>query len=288
MTGVLAGLNDGSPMSGVLGSLYRPEERVVAEVNILLSIYHCGLQSTPSASNQTGVFIDPSCEQTAYEDIRRRNFDADQENDVDIVNMSFGGYDYGVSSPDEACAAAIAGTSGGASRCQLYPVFQSLQNRTLFVAAAGNDGIQAWNHFPSSMQVPLTNVIAVGAVAVGDTDGTGEGADHRAFFRRGIRRDADDAEISCDPATPPFLPLPRHASNCGPGVTLTAPGEDLLTTTGVAPAPYGAPTGPYEVLQWDLGRISSRRRTRRRSAVHSAFDGSPFASTDPTDSPRHR
>jgi hypothetical protein len=252
VTGILAAFNDGSPMSGVLGSLYRPEELVVANVNIVLSIYYCGLQGVPTADSN-GTYIDSGCEQTAYEDIRRRNFDGDPSNDVDIVNMSYGVYDFAASTAAEACPSAAAGTSGGATRCFLQPVFQSLQNRTLFVAAAGNDGVQAWNHFPSAMQSPLTNVIAVGAVAVGDSDGTGEAADNRAFFRRDIRRNPHPAETSCDRASPPLLPFPRHASNCGPGVTLAAPGEDLLTTTGIAPAPYAGPRGPYEYFNGTSG-----------------------------------
>ncbi len=258
VSSLIAALNDNSPMSGVLGSLYRTTERAVAEAGIDLTVYKCG--------DSSGKLVVEDCTYRAYEDIIFRNSDATPTNDIDILNLSFGKYDFAAATAATTCSVSPVGSSGGATRCAQYPFFLALRDRTLVLAAAGNEGVQAFNHFPSALESRLPNIISVGAVAVANVDETGELADARAFFDRAIRRGAHPSERSCDPDAPPLgrpgenrlqLRPWRHARGSGRGP------PDRQWHRACA---GGSGPGTVPLLQWHVRRDPDRRRHCRHAA----------------------
>ncbi len=211
VTGLVAASNDGSIFSGVLGSLLRSDERVFTLSTIEVLVYACGIPDG----------LESNCIEEALEDIRTRG-------DIDVVNMSFMRRDFGTRRAPPNCPRAGMDYPGAVTRCDFFKQFQPLLGRTLFVAGAGNDGIEAEYVFPASVESDLDNVVSVGAVAVSDEDGTGEKADRRARFGLLIRSPFHPAEVNCFGPASVLVPMP--ASNCGPGVTLAAPGEDFYVT----------------------------------------------------------
>jgi len=119
---------------------------------------------------------------------------------VDVVNMSFGRL---TMDPAEQIG------------CKLfYLQYLRLFPETLFTIAAGNEDADADFECPANLSNDIDNVMAIGAVAVANLDETGETADARAKFH--------------------YTPPERiRASNFGDGVTLAAPGEDIVVATRV-------------------------------------------------------
>jgi PKD repeat protein len=207
--GIIAALNDGSSVSGVLGSLYRISERSFAEARIQLVVYGCGIGPKELSSQ---------CIDRAFEHIIT-------DGDFDVVNTSFTTYDYASAPAASGCPGQGTAYTGAQKRCDYYWLLQPLLGRTLLVSSAGNDGVQSNHSFPAALERDLANVISVGAVAVTNLDGTGEGRDERAVFGA-IRTTTHAAEVDCRPV----IGLVIESSNCGPGVTLAAPGEEFNTT----------------------------------------------------------
>ena len=189
---VIAAVNDGNTiLSGVLNSLVDPHEAP-------FPIYVYGLGGTDETVGSQAAIA------AALDHIRSRS-----DLHIDVVNMSFGYYSSRCSS----------GTRGS-------PGIRALRGFALVVASAGNDGVKAECHFPSAYSIAEPHVISVGAVAVADVDETLETADSRAAFgnaRPPSRASQDFAR--CSPA------VTIRSSNCGNGVTLAAPGEDVLALT---------------------------------------------------------
>jgi PKD repeat protein len=212
VSGIIAAANDGTSSSGVFSSLLLQDEIVFLPGAVELIVYACG---KPGG-------LDGQCVDDALYDVIDRG-------NIDVVNMSFRSVDYESVVMEQACPFPGTTVSGGESVCRFYPYFRYALTRTLFVAAAGNDGIQAGNTFPAMLSTYLDNVITIGAVAVVNFDNSGEGADVRAQFFNSSRPLAEIhlAEVNCLGAGAETKP----ASNCGPGVSVAAPGEDYWTTS---------------------------------------------------------
>ena len=174
---VIGAANDGrGRMSGMLNSLVRTPPGS-AEAVFPLSVY--GVQMPVGKGMDFFGFV------ASLADIVRAG-------DVDVLNMS-------LASPLEPTRERFyRGILGGPLR------------NTLTVVAAGNDGVDARTRLPCALSNTLPNVLCVGATAVQDVDGTGEGWDRRANFS-GL-----------------------GASNFGSVVNLAAPGEDVLMLSSTA------------------------------------------------------
>jgi PKD repeat protein len=194
---VIGARNDGNTiLSGVLNSLVDTNEDPFH-----LTVYGVGADSNghmPAASIAA-----------ALDHIKART-------DVvfDVVNLSLGGYTLGSSfgfpvAPGPGCPDVAHGRA-----------IHALRGRSLIVAAAGNDGVEARCSFPAAMERTEPHVVSVGAVAVANLDNTGEGPDARALF---VSTPGPDSRFfqRCDS-------YQKGGSNCSPGVTLAAPGEDVL------------------------------------------------------------
>jgi subtilisin family serine protease len=189
---VIAAVNDGNTrLSGVMNSFFEP-----SELPFPVHVYRAeGLLGEISFFDQLA----------AMDHIRARS------PAIDVINLSLGGYspncrpiDLPVGSEVDAIAA--------------------FRGRTLIVAAAGNDGVEARCHFPAAFSLTEPHVISVGATAVDSGDGTpGESPDDRATFTH-TDPPAETSRTSrrCSSS------VPEAGSNCNPGVTLAAPGEDIL------------------------------------------------------------
>ena len=188
VTSIIAAVNDGIGMSGVLNSVFQEGEEPYR-----VQVYQNSAE--PDSVDDQIVF-------SALSEIA-------QAGDVDAVNMSFG-YDY--KSPTQAFL-----DDAAAYRDAVAP----LGGRTLVAMSAGNKGVLASLHTPSVVTLDLPHVLSVGAVAVANFDGTGELLDERARFGGKV-----GDGIPC-----PDDPVPQSGSNCGVGVSLAAPGEDVLLAT---------------------------------------------------------
>lgn len=138
--------------------------------------------------------------------------------DIDVLNLSFG-KDWPGPSPEFE-----------ADKARYADLFALFGGRTLIVAAAGNAGVQAEFSTPSNLEMTLPYVMSIAAVAVRNLDGSGEGADARAIFAGGLGK---STSAYC------LAGIEAAGSNCGPGVTMAAPGEDVLT--------YGQKAPPWEL-----------------------------------------
>ena len=194
VTSVIASLNNGvGRVSGGFGSLFQPDE-----ANFHVDVF--------GAVDDTG-----SLWSTA---IMNALTEIASGGDTDVVNMSLVAEWPG---PGPNYAAALG---------NYRDAFSLMGGKTLIVAAAGNDGIQARFSLPSALEMELPNVMGIGATAVANIDGSGEGADERAVFL---------GSALGDTAPPCSIGLASGGSNCGPGVTMAAPGEDVLVAINSAP-----------------------------------------------------
>ncbi len=187
VTSIIAAVNDGAGMNGVLNGLFQPGEQPLT-----VRVYQHVLGGT----------IDETVISAAVAHIAAAG-------DFDAVNMSFGA-DYG--SPS---------ASFLADRSNQITLLGALGGRTVVATSAGNKGVLASLHTPSVVSLDLPHVMSVGATGVANADGTGEGKDQRARFGGQVT-----VGIPCPDDMPPVT-----GSNCGVGVTVAAPGEDMLVAT---------------------------------------------------------
>jgi hypothetical protein len=198
VTSIIAATNDGSSINGALNGFLNPDEAPFA-----VSVY----------LNQSGGSIDESLAIAALDDIRAAG-------DVDVVNMSFGLNCGG----DVDCLANDLNDYRG--------VIRNMTHRTLVVMSAGNDAVTADSNSPSILasEPALPNTISAGATAVVNVDRTGERADRRAVFAT-ARKDKP-GNTRCKPS------LRLKGSNCSPGVTMAAPGEDYVVVDAFGSSHY--------------------------------------------------
>ncbi len=91
---------------------------------------------------------------------------------------------------------------------------------TLWLASAGNDGVDAGNRIPCNLST-LSNVMCIGAVATAtDIDRTGDSVDERSNFSLTLRPRPGQH-------TPCFRQNPLQGSNCGRVLSMAAPGEAI-------------------------------------------------------------
>ncbi len=205
VTSVIAAINQGSHSSGILSGVFRDGERFFQTI-----VYRVGDDSiNPGATGDPILGFPITVVWRALEDVRTRNRSGRA---LDALNLSFGS------------TYASFGEPYLSIRQEYQQRLQLVADRTLVSAAAGNLGIDARLNLPSAVSQFVPGVIAVGAVAVEDRDQTGEKIDYRAIFGspRSDRLPAGfPTSMLCDA-------LPNAGSNCGPAVTLAAPGEDVL------------------------------------------------------------
>ncbi|HEY2431353.1 MAG TPA: S8 family serine peptidase, partial [Vicinamibacterales bacterium] len=204
VTSIIAAVNSGVPgAGGALNSLFAPGEppyRVLA--------YR-------AASGADG--IDQDAELAALLDAGRRQ--------VDVINMSY-----------SAAHATLADADADAASSKQY--LQGMP-KTLAVIAAGNHGIDARFAAPANLSLQLDNVVTVGATAVLNDPGS------RSIFGGAKTIDGAFAGTTCDPSTTLTVGTTETtgfvgASNCGPAVTIAAPGSDVFVVT---PDGYGTVGG---------------------------------------------
>ncbi|MGE5243270.1 MAG: S8 family serine peptidase [Betaproteobacteria bacterium] len=196
VTGIIAATNDGVGASGALNDLFRPGE---APFQVL--VY--------------GV-ADPLSGRLSSAQIFAALAALAARGDVDAVNMSFE-TKYTGQTPEF--------TDDSQAFLDAFALFGG---RTALVAAAGNDGVDAQFVVPAALSKRTAAVITVGAVAVANLDGSGEGADARAIFND-TGGDVENGDVPCRAGTATL------ESNCGSVVTLAAAGEDIFTTSTFAP-----------------------------------------------------
>ena len=181
--------------------------------------------------------IDDGLVQSALSDIHRRG-------DIDVVNLSFGAQ----------WGADAAGLSGDLGHYKAK--FQALTDRTLVVISAGNNGADSGQHSPSAIVLDpdVKNVMSIAAVAVANSDRSGERRDARARFARG-RRKAPRGTRNCIAGV-------RYAqSNCGSAITLAAPGEDLLAPHQNGYEVFSGTSAAAPVLAGVAGLLQAARTT---------------------------
>ena len=136
---------------------------------------------------------------------------------------------------------------------QIEDLVRALRGRTLVVAAAGNDGVRRTDN-PASLASTEPNVMAVGAVAVANLDGSGETADQRARFQ-GSAGAGGALHGRCDP------------TDAGPVA------QEGRTAVRRSPLRHRAKT----CLPWSRGRpetsstLAALRALRRSSVVSRPF-----------------
>jgi len=219
VTSVIAARNDGNTiLSGVLNSFVDK-----TEAPFPVSVYQ----------HERGFSgISESSQIAALNHIQQRG-------DIDVVNISSGGY-----------------VTGSCTDSQMQPAIAALRARTLIVASAGNDSVEARCHFPAAFESTEPNVVSVGGVAVAKLDGTAEGADARFLSFAPTANSVPSSVPGCRDT--PVVPsssfgLPTHkpvaGSNCGPGVTIAAPGEDVFALADVA-------NGGYTIRPHQVGNLT--------------------------------
>jgi hypothetical protein len=205
----------GTEVTSVIAALNDEVTPVSGFLNSLVSAQEApfGVVNYGWLSNldQVGIYL-------ALENIKTRG-------NIDVVNMSL------------------------AFNADISTLVQALRGRTLVVAAAGNDGIRNTDK-PARLASTEPNVMAVGAVAVANIDGSGETADQRARFQ-GAQGALSAVSARCDPLDTG----PRYSiagSNCGPSITIAAPGEDLYAVTKAGSGPdhkyFGGTSGASPVV----------------------------------------
>jgi hypothetical protein len=234
VTSIIAAANDGSVLSGVLNSLVDS-----TELPFPAYVYAAGMDDGTRNLNPAKVTA-------ALDHIRAR-----VSTPIQVINLSFGNYPRTATAP-------CTGSYGAALR--------AFRGRALIVASAGNDGVEARCHFPSAYATTEPHVMSIGAVAVAGVDGTvNEQVDDRAIWENA----APPGERSlffrrCNPA------VKKRSSNCLPGVTLTAPGEEVPGATlliAVAPGP------PRQLRSSLRSRPCCRPSARPRRRCHRARSG---------------
>ena len=194
IAGIVGALNNGSAFSGALTGVYRRGENP----NVDLIVYGCP-GTVPGEMNS-------QCTNGALHHLAGviRNEGGAVPT---VVNLSSG-----LSYADRPAVYA----SQARYWRQMLAAFRPAQ--TVFVAAAGNDGVQAAKHLPSAEFDRRVNGISVG--------GSSLFSDTRANYTGGKRR-VVRGDVACQTQT--------AGSNCGPGITLAAPGEGVFTTSTTAP-----------------------------------------------------
>ncbi len=201
--------NNGVTVSGILNSLVQPNEDPYR-----LLVYNAGSNGG----------IDPEAAWAALDHIASRS-------DVPVVNMSFGS-----NLPNDKALFK--------ERFKKYREhLLLLSGKTLAVISAGNDNVRADYQVPAVLSRTMGNVISVGATAVANADGTGEGEDARADFGNsvpGFKR----GNVACGAKSHLI-----SGSNCGPAVSIAAPGEDILAAdSAVALKPFGGTSAAAPVV----------------------------------------
>jgi PKD repeat protein len=232
-TGVIAALNNGHGMSGVLNSLAKPGE---APFDVTTFFCH-------GATDRT---INPGCLLSALDFIG-------QEGNFDAVNLSL--------------SASVSDAQSYLDDSAVYSSrVQPLAGRTLFVAAGSNESIKNDYYLPVGLENQLPNVIGIGAVAVGDHDKTGDDEDQRAIFKKlnfpANRLGAiykDDKPCSGVASTE----LRDTGSNCGLHVNVAAPGERVYTTDVDKPyAEYDGTSAASPIVVGVAGILQAVRPTQ--------------------------
>ena len=186
IAGIVAALNDDSAMSGALTGIYRRGERPKVEV----IVYGCR-----SAARR----LDPVCENAALRNLARRMA---TDSTPTIVNMSSG--------RSHANNPQLFNQQSSYWR-QMFAAFAPRE--TVFVTAAGNDGVSTEKTLPAAAADAAPNGLSVAA--------TGFIAERAAFT--GAARELVRNDVDCGTHT--------AGSNCGPGVTLAAPGLGIFSTS---------------------------------------------------------
>lgn len=152
----------------------------------------------------------------------------------DVVNLSLGAQfaAFPASLPD---------------RTAIYRDIFRASPTTLFVAAAGNDGVGASTFLPAGLSATEPNVLSAVGTAVDDADASTEPRDQRTVWTGTVTTTSSagligatrcdlgcviDGETAATHPTATCLAPTFGASNCGPGVTLAAPGEEVLSVNG--------------------------------------------------------
>jgi hypothetical protein len=156
---------------------------------------------------------------------------------IHIVNMSYGSdakYQYKKRLDREESQA----ESVGNCFSDYYKPIKAMNN-TLFVIAAGNENGPVKNKAgdgicPAMMsgrldeKHQLDNVVTVGGVAVSNLDNSGEVTDHHTIHGNNLEP-ADKYSCQRSLSTPNARAGDSVGSNCGNEITITAPGEEVLT-----------------------------------------------------------
>ena len=194
VAGIVGALNNGSAFSGALTGVYRRGENP----NVDLIVYGCP-GTVPREMNS-------ECTDGALHHLAGliRNEGGAVPT---VVNLSSG-----LSYADRPAVY----TSQARYWRQMLAAFRPAQ--TVFVAAAGNDGVRAEKHLPAAEFDRRVNGISVGGSSLFNETR----ADYTGGQRRVVRGD-----VACQTQT--------AGSNCGPGITLAAPGEGVFTTSTTAP-----------------------------------------------------
>jgi hypothetical protein len=140
--------NNETAVSGILNSVVQPDEAPFQAV-----MYN--------AASSGGV--DPEVAYAALDHIAGRT-------DVPVVNMSFGSN------------LASDKSFFRQHRDKYARHIKLLRGKTLVVLSAGNDNVNADYQSPAVLSRTMRHVIAVGATAVADVDGTGEGEEDQYDF----------------------------------------------------------------------------------------------------------
>ena len=182
--------NNGTAVSGILNSLVQPDE------DPFQSVMYNAL-----AANGSG--IDREVAWAAIDHIAARA-------DVPVLNLSFGS-----NLADDKAEFAK-------HRDKYRQHVKLLRGKTLVVISAGNDNVVADYQSPAVLSRTMKHVMAVGATAVADVDGSGEGEDARADFG-GSKPGFVAGNVACGPKAKVI-----GGSNCGATLNIAAPGEDVL------------------------------------------------------------
>jgi hypothetical protein len=199
MTSIIAALNnanlgDMAPASGVLNGVFEPMERPYD-----VSVY--GVSAVPPGSPVSAFSRDASPELMAA----ALSAIAD-EGDIDVVSFSLG-------TPYSSVTQDFI-----ADKDRYFEHLLLFSGRTLFVAGAGNGGVDAEFSVPGVLALDLPEVV----ISVGGVD-VGERADFR--FQSGGE---PDGGRPCGTA-----PVAVSGSNCGPSVTIAAPGAQVFRSASL-------------------------------------------------------
>jgi PKD repeat protein len=207
VTGIIGARNDGGFMSGVFAGLFRPDE-----IPPTIDVYSLDGGNFPT-SLVAGALLQ-----------------AGAAGDVDVVNLSLR-------------HAHVAATDAYyEDRAQYLDALAPFAGRTLVVAAAGNEGVDSSYMVPGSLAAELPYVMSIGATATNNLDGSGESFDQRAVWGYTDATTGNIYSVGVSAGVPCNPGFAVTGSNCGPTLTLAAPGENILMSaaTNAAGVPFAA------------------------------------------------